>query len=341
MKNFILSAFALATASVIAMPVYARDFQCAVGDQTLNFTVVDEDALTCQLKAGSTSEAGNSANGRLVIPETASDGTNTYSVVAIGDYSFIWSEGITAVEVPASVTTIGKGAFYYCPNLTEAQLPENLTEIATRTFGDCTSLTAVNIPASVTAIGESAFEYCSALASLTLPDGLTKIGASAFSGCSALTAIVLPDNVTSISDGAFNGCSALTAVNIPAGLTTLGRMVWYTADNVTEVKYPAESPIELTDRFADRTFAKSVYENATLYLNQNAIEAAKSMKPWSLFSHVEPITTSAIETVTADDNASTEVYTISGVKLDTPVESLTGGIYIIRHGEKVEKVVVK
>lgn len=119
-----------------ALKVYARDFTYTYEGQTLTYTVLDENAKTCQTKNSSWPQHGNSVSGDLIIPEIAKDGNKGYSVTTIGEYGFYGDSGLTSVIIPNTVTSIGEYAFYRC-----------------------NGLATVTIPNSVTTIGEGAFAY--------------------------------------------------------------------------------------------------------------------------------------------------------------------------------------
>lgn len=98
-----------------ALPsVVAQDFEYTYEGQTLTYTVLDENAKTCQLKAGrdyTSTEyphpAGNEVSGDLIIPSVAAG----YSVVKIPDKAFYWCTELNSVQIPNSVTSIGTDAF--------------------------------------------------------------------------------------------------------------------------------------------------------------------------------------------------------------------------------------
>ncbi|MCM1516983.1 MAG: hypothetical protein NC080_11360 [Paraprevotella sp.] len=52
------------------LPAWAEDFTYAYEGRTLTYTILDEEAKTCELKCGSGSRAGNNVSGKLVIPST-------------------------------------------------------------------------------------------------------------------------------------------------------------------------------------------------------------------------------------------------------------------------------
>lgn len=59
--------------------------------------------------------AYGSYSGSITIPATVTNGTTTYSVVAIGDDAFVTymsTSQLTSVTIPSSVTSIGSGAFW-------------------------------------------------------------------------------------------------------------------------------------------------------------------------------------------------------------------------------------
>ena len=65
----------------------------------------------------------------IVIPETITRGTTTYTVTAIGDYAFE-KTSVNSVQLPNTIVSIGKNAFYDCSNITEIALPSSVSIIA-------------------------------------------------------------------------------------------------------------------------------------------------------------------------------------------------------------------
>ena len=153
---------------LMALPAFARDFSYEYEGQTLVYTVIDEEAKTCQTKAGNPNNTGNSVSGKLNIPSIAKDGDVEYSVTSVGYCAFISCSGLTEVIIPNSVTTIGDGAFEGCSRLTQLTIGNSVTSIGEYTFNRCEGLTEVTIPNSVTSIGKYAFYFCSGLTQLTI-----------------------------------------------------------------------------------------------------------------------------------------------------------------------------
>ena len=88
----------------------------------------------------------------------------------IGRSAFYKKEGLTAINIPASVTLIDEYAFEGCTNLAAVTFSgtSQLDKIALCAFTGCSRLTAITIPPSVTYIGENAFYNCSSLASIVV-----------------------------------------------------------------------------------------------------------------------------------------------------------------------------
>ena len=111
------------------------------------------------------------------------------SVTTIGDFAFEDCTGLTEVTIPNSVTTIGHFAFDSCTGLQKVTIGNSVTAIGERAFDSCTRLTEVTIPNSVTTIGERAFDGCTQMESVTIGEKVESIGESAFAKCNSLTAV--------------------------------------------------------------------------------------------------------------------------------------------------------
>ena len=139
-------------ATLLALPTLARDFTFTYEGQTLTYTVLDENAKTCEVKAGTSGSAGNEISGDLTIPDIA----DVYSVTSIGDYAFEGCSVLTSLTIPNSVTSIGESVFTGCSGLTSVTVPNSVTSIGPYAFINCSGLTSVTIPNSVTYIGRYA-----------------------------------------------------------------------------------------------------------------------------------------------------------------------------------------
>ena len=199
MKKFLL--FMLGT--LMVLPSIARDFTYEYEGQTLTYTVLDEDAKTCETKGGSIFSGGNYVSGNLIIPATAKDGDMEYSVTSIGMFAFSECSGLTSVTIPESVTSIGDYAFYWCSDLTSVEISNSVSSIGNNAFYQCSNLTSVSIGNSVSSIGVAAFYQCSNLTSMTIPGSVSSIGKSAFEKCSGLKSFKVADGESEISFGAY------------------------------------------------------------------------------------------------------------------------------------------
>lgn len=215
-KNLLLAIF-----TVIATQASALDFT----HEGINYTILDEAAKTVATKAGSSTAAGSEVSGEIVIPSIVSDGTNSYTVTAIGNKSF-YKAAITSVTIPNSVTSIGSDAFKSCTKLASAALGDGIEKIGSSAFAKCEALEAITIPDKVTYVDEETFSECYSLESITIGKGVSTIGYYAFMYCEALGSITIPDNVTTLEEGAFMGCSELSEINIGKSLATIEKEVF-------------------------------------------------------------------------------------------------------------------
>ena len=104
--------FLLSIISFSCLASVARDFSYTYEGQTLVYTVLDEEAKTCEPKAGYTTGIyaipGNNVSGKLILPEKVMDGNNAYVLTRIGDFAFSSCYGLTGpLTIPNSVTSIG------------------------------------------------------------------------------------------------------------------------------------------------------------------------------------------------------------------------------------------
>ena len=84
-------------------------------------------------------------------------------------------------------------------------------------FSDCKVLTTITIPENVTVIGENAFTNCAKLESINVPASVVSIWNGAFKGCNTLDSISIPSSITIIDASVFNGCKGLQ--NLTVGIS--------------------------------------------------------------------------------------------------------------------------
>ncbi len=172
----------------------------------------------------------------IVIPETITRGTTTYTVTAIGDYAFE-KTSVNSVQLPNSIVSIGKNAFYDCSNITEIALPSSVRSIGENAYYGCTGLTEIDL-SNVTSLGKAAFAKCENIKTITISNRLSRLPNSAFSDCKALSEIIIPENITEIGEATFKNCSGLKEVTFPSNLQIIGKNAFAYCTELQEVSFP-------------------------------------------------------------------------------------------------------
>ncbi|MDE6368947.1 MAG: leucine-rich repeat domain-containing protein, partial [Muribaculaceae bacterium] len=202
-------------------------------------------------------------------------------------------------------------------------------------------LTSIEIPNSVTSIGFTAFFICSGLTSIEIPNSVTSIRSEAFAFCSGLTSIEIPNSVTEIWSRCFRHCSSLTSVTLSENLESISSNAFEGCDAIETIIYPAIKPCK-----ADKSmFTSNVYDNAILYVPDEAVNTFKSTAPWSSFYDIRGLESSGIEDVMdnsgsgeIDYTAPYDVYNLNGAKVGNAIDILAPGLYIIRQGSVAKKI---
>lgn len=286
----------------------------------------------------------------IVIPE---------SVTEIGESVFIWSK-FTHVEIPSSVTSIGSGAFEWCMDLQSIEIPSSVTSIGSEAFRYCDALEKASIPSSVTYMGKSVFEKCEvleevvfnaeiptieyglfreckSLKSITIPQTVTSIGKSSFLECESLTSVSIPPSVTKIADYAFSKCSSLTTLELSPNLKTIQSDAFSNCEALKDVIYLTKLPIYCNKNI----FSDATYEQATLTLAAGGVAEVGYKVPWKYFANIKEDGQTGVSSVNSGEFSETAVFAIDGKFVSNSVENLNPGLYIVRHNNKVSKILIK
>ena len=168
---------------------------------------------------------------------------------------------INKLTIGKSVTRIGSSAFYKCTELKRVMIPNSVSTISSQAFYECTGLEELVLGNSVSSIGDRAFEFCSNLKGISIPNSVTSIGSYAFRGCTGLRSVVIGKSVNSLKTMAFDGCESLRTVTCLVA-----------------------EPLAINSNVF-----KGLYDNATLRVPAEALEAYRETAPWNLFSEILPI----------------------------------------------------
>ncbi|MBO4741595.1 MAG: leucine-rich repeat domain-containing protein, partial [Bacteroidales bacterium] len=277
--------------------------------------------------------------------------------------------GLTSVIVPA-VDTIAESAFRSCSALESVVLNEGTTVLDNQAFYACVKLSSINLPSTLTSIGTTAFYQCIALPNLTLPQSLTTIGYDAFDACTTFTSMVIPDNVDSVGEFAFAQCIGLKHLTFGTGIAKFGQGPFYMCGYLETITINNTTPpsVEENELFI---YPDYLYENVTLYVPEESLNAYKNHPAWGRFFKVKYIGEEEEEpSVVAEttlnraqiigsnnsivvknaQNADLAVYDAMGrtIVANRPVTETTtrislpkAGMYIVRLGNRAQKVWVK
>lgn len=218
--------------------------------------------------------------GRLVIPELSPRGD---TVIAIGNYAFMYTSGKTEIVLPETVKRIGAYAFYYDSYL-ESVIAPGIEAIGSYAFYNC-SIDTFIFPDGLKSIGDSAFSYTN-ISKAILPDSLVEIGDSAFerakvtqvklpanlnvisaglfNGCDMLSEVILPNNLTKIEQYAFNFCNSLVLIEIPDSVTSIGKRAFGNCSKMVGITLGTGVREINDDAFVDCVALSEVINRSTL-----------------------------------------------------------------------------
>lgn len=203
-------------------------------------------------------------NEPIILPQTVTKGTITYTVIGIGyetfknnnenvingdliipytykfiaDYAFALEAGITSIAIqdtttnPSELTYIGKYAFYACDELASINLPNNLKYVGENAFRGCNSLTSITIPNSFTNFEYYAFSY-SGIQIMIISGGVKEVRYVLHYEMENLQTIIYCEGIESVEISYWSNPS-LTMVILPS---TLNYIEGYSPNSDTKIFY--------------------------------------------------------------------------------------------------------
>jgi len=292
-------------------------------------------------------------------------------VTSLGKGAFCDSESLVSVTLPESLRKIGPEAFANCEKLPVVKIPAGVKEVDDYAFSGCSALAAFivdrgnrtystidgvlinkkeaklvhypagrpdkvyHIPAGIKTTAKYAFDECR-LNAVTFPAGMKRLGIGAFAYSEELESVTFPDGFSSLELESFVGCENLKRVIL------LG-------------KTPPEAP-------DFRVFDQDVYSKATLIVPKGAKAAYAVAPEWKRFKQITEANATAnvllpeARIYTADGRLyltlaraeTVHIYNVSGALVRTftaPVGetslALPQGVYVVRAGERTEKIIVE
>ena len=278
----------------------------------------------------------------------------SYSKASSAGYSpFYRNTSLRAVEITDAETQIYDNEFYGCTNLQTLKIGNGVKTIGKWAFSGCSSMEYFSAGYEVESIGQEAFSDCTGLTSyysysmvpptcgdqalddinkwectLYIPATSTDEYMAAdqwkeFFYMSEMDAVLVAEIQLNCNEFvlAVGDTFQLTAEILPANVTD-PTIVWSSSDETVATVDENGLVTGVAGGFATITVTSA---------DGNAMATAD----------VEVKINTGIEDVTVDGTADIEVYNAAGVKMGTSLHNLVPGVYFVRQGTKVTKVVVK
>lgn len=331
--KFLKFFFAL-LAAIVSLTVSAVDFKYTYEGKELTYTI---NGSECTVKAGTSSKAGNTVSGDLIIPKIAYNGTTPYPVTAIGTYAFYKCTGLTSIKIEEGVTSIGTDALRNCQELKSILIPKTIKEIKDGVFENCSNLTNVIIedgeePISLgvgSTIAISGQWYTTGLFYDTKLDSLY-IGRplnlnydvgdykfSPFRTTSGSTTVIMGANAQSIGTRLFYKCANLKSIHIENGLESIKIEAFYGCSSLDSLTIPASVKTVERNAFYGAYINTLIFEDgedevliATPTYSNNVIFEKSTLKDLYLGRNLSydktkaeyaPFYSTSVETVTFGD----------------------------------------
>ena len=156
-------------------------------------TVTDDSAKQPEIKDGETYEVENcsytvtslskqivmfsgSNDSKVIIPDTVTLGTKTYTVTSIEEKAFKNNKKISSVTIGKNIESIGNSAFEGCTKLKNVNIKSTcLTEIGSKVFSKCKLLKTIKISSKkLKRVGKNAFKGIHKKATIKVPSSKLK-----------------------------------------------------------------------------------------------------------------------------------------------------------------------
>jgi hypothetical protein len=287
----------------------------------------------------------------------------------IGTSAFAGCTGLTSVVFTSSVTSIGSIAFYGCTNLVSATIASSVTSIGAEAFSECTGLTSIyaksTAPGTITLGTNVFYNVNKSTCTLYIPTGSYAAYKGAAQWQSFLNTVEASPTVTTqavsdITAATATGNGTITNLGYPANVIDYG-VCWSSTNSTPTIEDSYVSngittttgafPASLTELTAGTTYYVRAYatnDTGTAYGNVVSFKNT-STGTENTFSSDARISIQNGQLVIRKlvEEETITVYNIQGIAIyggkvsaDTQTISLpAGGVYIVKVGEKVEKVV--
>ena len=289
------------------------------------------------------------------------------SVTSVGEKAFLYCTNLDTVTIGNGVTTIGGGAFYKCESLKSIVFPYSLTSIGYEAFSGCTGLADITIYAMTppTVENDSTFENYSA--TLRVPSNSYeayhnhaiwgKFRIDAISATDVETAdkvTVEPSTNSAVLTWPSNAQASTYTIVISNGDVTFCTLAFNAEGKLTNISYAPSADGTAPNRVAEVTisgfrFTITGLEEGSTYTYS---VTAKDADGNPLYNYTGEFTTNA--TTALHNVEAFEIYTENGriaCEQEFQIFDLFGrnvtrlngslnGVYIVKVGDKAQKVVV-
>lgn len=279
---------------------------------------------------------------------------------------------LTSLTLGNSLTAIGDEAFSNCTALTDVVLPPSVETIGASAFAGNTKLTSIIMGHNVKTIGEKAYDLCPAQTVFITAQTPPTAPDNTFSNYTGNLYVQGQDAVNLYYDADFcwyqfeghvmieptemkvEGNKTLTGkpgdtfqltATLYPGNVTLPQIFWRSTNpdiatvdenglvtlhaDLSEVMAMAEGDDDTSN--SCKIIAESLYANGPVA--EFTVNNAQS--------GIDEIIEGATSSDGIDYNAPIEVFNLQGVRVADTIDNIATGIYIIRQGKNVQKVLVK
>lgn len=248
------------------------------------------------------------------------------SVKKIGIEAFSCS-GLTELTIPSTVMSLGRNAFGGCPNMSKVCIEDSETALQSEDYlvfnmsslylgrnieGGVfweTSEEEVEIGSMVTVLPDNMFVQNRQLKHVRGGENVVSIGNSCFSNCSELRSITFGDKLKSIGDWALSGCDNLETIEMAATTPPA-------CENHT-LPYPIKAVLYVP-LGTKTTYESSYWANCPVIIEKDY---------------------SGIEDIIVNGGLPMAIYNLQGIYISDSIDALPSGIYIIKQGSTVKKIV--